>query len=108
MSSLKQTAANRQNAAKSTGPRTPAGKRRVSANAVQHGFYSTKFIIPGETQEHFNAIHAEFMAEHRPVGPDEVSLVQQLTLAHSRIIRFNALIAAAFDRRTEKGQSAEE
>ncbi len=37
MSSDKQIAANRLNAQKSTGPRTPEGKQRASANARKHG-----------------------------------------------------------------------
>ena len=37
MASDKQIVANQLNAKKSTGPRTSAGKRRVSKNAFQHG-----------------------------------------------------------------------
>ena len=37
--SPRRLAANRRNAAHSTGPRTPAGKERVARNAVKHGFF---------------------------------------------------------------------
>lgn len=37
MTSLKQRAANRRNALRSTGPRTKDGQRRVSMNALKHG-----------------------------------------------------------------------
>jgi hypothetical protein len=37
MASERQIAANRQNARRSSGPRSNAGKRRSSANALRHG-----------------------------------------------------------------------
>ena len=38
MASKRQIAANRRNAKKSTGPRTPAGKAVVRFNSIRHGF----------------------------------------------------------------------
>ena len=47
MATAAQIAANRRNAQRSTGPRTAAGKARVSQNAKQkHGFRSTLTAIP--------------------------------------------------------------
>jgi hypothetical protein len=40
MASERQIAANRRNASKSTGPRTEAGKKRASQNALRHGMAS--------------------------------------------------------------------
>lgn len=37
MTSARKIAANRNNAAKSTGPRTVSGKKRASRNATKHG-----------------------------------------------------------------------
>jgi hypothetical protein len=46
--SAKKLAANRANAKKSTGPRTPEGKRRSSKNAVTHGMFCNDTVLPGE------------------------------------------------------------
>src|SRR3954447_9525080 len=43
-----QLAANRANAKRSTGPRSPEGKARSKFNRVIHGCYSDEAILPGE------------------------------------------------------------
>src|SRR5258706_13058480 len=45
----KRLAANRLNALRSTGPKTPAGKRRVSTNALKHGLPATTHLCPQES-----------------------------------------------------------
>src|SRR5437868_15069584 len=42
--SLRKVESNRRNSQKSTGPKTATGKKRVSRNAVRHGFFS-KFLL---------------------------------------------------------------
>jgi hypothetical protein len=46
MASDRQTAANRENARRSTGPRTPLGKARASLNAVRHGLSARNAVLP--------------------------------------------------------------
>ena len=46
MASLKQLEANRRNALKSTGPRTPEGKKISCLNALKHGVYSHNVVLP--------------------------------------------------------------
>ena len=48
--SRKQLAANRTNAAKSTGPRTPQGKARSAQNGRKHGFTASTFAIERRAQ----------------------------------------------------------
>ena len=40
--------ANRENAKKSTGPRTVSGKEKVSGNALSHGLTAEKHVIIGK------------------------------------------------------------
>src|SRR5687768_17091307 len=57
--SARRLAANRRNAQRSTGPRTDAGKRRASRNALKHGLCSTSACLPGECP----AAYATFVRE---------------------------------------------
>jgi hypothetical protein len=42
----RQVAANRRNARKSTGPRSPAGKKRAAGNALRHGLCRSSSSLP--------------------------------------------------------------
>jgi len=57
--SPKRFAANRANAAKSTGPRTPAGKARCSQNARKHIFTGSTFAV----------VRLEALREELPIEP---------------------------------------
>ena len=48
MATDKQIAANRLNAQKSTGPKTPEGRAAVRLNGVEHGLYAETLVLPGE------------------------------------------------------------
>ena len=50
MTTPKQLTANRQNARKSTGPKTPQGKAAVRHNAVTHGLLSREVLLPEEDE----------------------------------------------------------
>jgi len=78
MISAKQLDANRRNAEKSTGPRTPEGKATVSLNALQHGLRARRTVIPGENDEAFAQLCASLEAEWQPSTPTERALVEQM------------------------------
>ena len=48
MASAKQTLANKNNARKSTGPKTKVGKEKVSINAMKLGIYAEHHVMVGE------------------------------------------------------------
>jgi hypothetical protein len=55
MSTTEQIKANRQNARKSTGPKTAEGKATASKNAVKHGLFAAEAVIEGENQADYEA-----------------------------------------------------
>ncbi len=50
MTSDKQAEANRRNALKCNGPKTPEGKAAVRHNATQHGLLSQEILFLGEDE----------------------------------------------------------
>jgi len=62
----KKRAANRANAAKSTGPGTPEGKQRSSRNAVTHGLFSRAAVLPGEDVAELERLRRGMMGRLRP------------------------------------------
>jgi hypothetical protein len=89
--SLKQLAANRRNAQKSTGPKTPNGQAVSKMNALKHGILSKEAVVHGrcikESDREFAALHQRFWQELNPVGPVEEMLVDQIVTTHWRLRR---------------------
>jgi len=100
MASQQQIDANRQNAQKSTGPKTPEGKAAVSQNARTHGLTAQQVCLSGEDQEEFEASRQAFEDELKPVGPLQTFLVQQIVMAAWRLSRLRTLEAGLFQLRS--------
>ena len=70
--SLRKVESNRRNSQKSTGPKTATGKKRVSRNAVRHGFFSKFLLIQHrdakESQREFDDFYASVHKHYQPVG----------------------------------------
>jgi hypothetical protein len=81
MTTEKQTAANRRNARKSTGPRTPEGRAAVRLNGVTHGLTAKTLVLKGESESDFKALFESLEAEHQPATPTEEILVADLAMA---------------------------
>jgi hypothetical protein len=80
--SHRKIAANRENARKSTGPRTPAGKRRVSLNALRHGLcpkaLGQTMLELGESPRDFAQLHLALVSSLQPANAVEAKLVEDL------------------------------
>src|SRR5260370_36592795 len=73
--------ANRLNAQKSTGPKSPEGKAISSLNALKSGIDAWSHIIPGEDPAEFEALAIAFHFHYRPADPTQLALVDTLTSA---------------------------
>src|SRR5262249_8823047 len=85
-----QTAANRQNALVSTGPRSPAGKARSAKNALRHGLRSELAVLPGERPEDWEAHLAGIVQSLAPAGVLETELAHRVALSLWRLRRVAA------------------
>src|SRR4026207_646001 len=94
MATQSQIAANRINAQKSTGPKTPEGKDAVRLNGLKHGLTSEILVLPGESVSDFEALLDSLEAEHQPATPTEVILVRQIAMASWRLHRLLHVEAA--------------
>ena len=66
MASKAQIKANRENAKKSTGPRTAEGKALVSLNALKHGLLAQDAVLPEEDPAEFDRQLRDLEHDLRP------------------------------------------
>ena len=87
MASTKQIGANRENALKSTGPRTGEGKARAAQNARTHGLTAARMVVDGEEAERVEAFRDALQLELAPVGAFEMALVDEIVFCTIRLQR---------------------
>jgi hypothetical protein len=96
MTSEKKADANRRNALKSTGPKTPEGKAAVRLNALKHGLLSQEILLPGEDEEALRELGHNLRAELQPVGELESLLVDRIIASYWRLRRLGRVEAGIF------------
>jgi hypothetical protein len=103
MTSELQVAANRENAKKSTGPKTRRGKSRASGNAVRHGLAGASFdrSIPSDVARLARTICKD--------DADPFRYEQAVTIANSHILlaRIRAARIAAIERTSKLASAIE-
>lgn len=80
VTSLKKVLANRNNAKKSTGPRTENGKAWAKRNAVKHGLRAEHIITVGENKIEFEELKDQFVKELQPIDIISMQLVNRIIL----------------------------
>ena len=79
--------ANRENAKKSTGPKSDAGKERSRLNGLTHGLRSEAILLPGEDPDALDARREAWMIEWQPEGETELGHLEDALLASWRVDR---------------------
>jgi len=96
MTSEKKAEANRRNALKSTGPRTPEGKAAVRLNALRHGLRSEEILLPGEDEQALRELGERLRDELQPAGALENLLVERIIASYWRLSRLGRVEAGIF------------
>ena len=71
-------AANQANARRSTGPRTPEGKRAAARNALTHGLSSRNVLLPGESEREYRRFGQRLFEDLAPDGVLEGELALEI------------------------------
>jgi hypothetical protein len=98
ITSLVKVEANRLNAQRSTGPRTPEGKAMARLNALKHGLLSREVILAEENARDLDDLGRRLRAELHPATELEVLLVDRVASCLWRIRRALQAETAEIDR----------
>ena len=97
MATQRQIDANRENALRSTGPRTEAGKAASSANALSHGLTAADTVVlPEEDTDAFERLREGVIADLDPAGALQAALAQRVAVLLWRLDRATRLEAELF------------
>jgi hypothetical protein len=108
MATAAQTNANRENAKKSTGPRTPQGKAISSRNSLVHGMTSGKFLPPDADPQEFFQLLDQFRNRFQPFDEVEDALVERLVAAEFKMRSVRYMDAGLFHYQAETNPMPEQ
>jgi len=96
LSGVRRIEANRQNAQRSTGPKTAEGKARVAQNAMAHRLFSRQSLLPDEAPQELEDLRESVRAALNPEGTQEECLVELMVDALWRRRRLGLVEAGMF------------
>jgi hypothetical protein len=88
---IDRAAINRENAQKSTGPKSGAGKKRSSLNALRHGLTGQVVVLPTEELAAYELFADAMLKDLQPLGFLETQIAQSITDDSWRLNRAKAL-----------------
>ena len=97
--------ANRQNAQKSTGPRTTRGKALASKNSLKHGLSANRNVIAPESQADYELYREQILAELTPLTPIESMLADRVICLSWRLKRAVRIQNQAIDALLQRNTS---
>jgi hypothetical protein len=100
MATKRQIDANRQNAKRSTGPITVAGRARSKRNALKHGLTAREVTVDEEEASKLEAFRDDIVWDLAPEGALEEELAQQIATDSwrlRRVLRLEAALAVPRD-----------
>ncbi len=100
--SRRKVESNRRNSQKSTGPKTATGKKRVSRNAVRHGFFSKFLLIQhrdgNESQDEYDEFYEDVRKHYQPVDWLEELWLEKIAVWSWRLRRLIRCESGQIDR----------
>ena len=83
--------ANARNAQHSTGPRSDAGKKRSSMNALKHGLTAVDAVLPNEDAADYQEQLDQWLAYDRPTDPAHAAVIECAVSADWKLNRVTRL-----------------
>jgi hypothetical protein len=108
MATQSQIDANRINAQKSTGPRTPEGKAQSRRNGLLHGLTAKTCMLDGENPAELTNLVDKLSEKYDPQDIDEDFYVERMAKARCRYNRIMPLEAGIFNIRLSVDQAPKE
>src|SRR5215475_8261250 len=108
MATAAQITANRANALKSTGPRTPEGKSASSRNALKHGMDAAAILLPGEDATLYERLVSEYHCDLAPQSALEQFEVDTIVHTDWQRRRLRLVEANLYRALLAEGQTPEE